>query len=755
MATPNGPEHSPSEEQELSVDQDATVQVNEIGEGMVVDQREQQVDTQVNVVGQAFIRIIKQVPSLYGDLRTFLKQHWTSALLFVGLQAAAFLAYYRLEGPYLIAADTYLALAASIAIALLAAATWFNRRRARAKNQVVTYSLLFAAGLGAVAATSVVASQAWRVTHPDRFDDNEFGIAVATFGDGYSFQTSKASYLISDQLMKKLTESIAGDDSLRSSVRSLRTGVVSGHEMAKANPHNAKLVIWGRLLRQGDDVDASFTVSQAPSLTDNPAYPQAVPLTERKLEFSIVFPYKACADPEAVIERQSVGIAAFSLGLAHFYARHFQWAVPEFEKAKDTLESIPEGCQPAEITYRSNIGLLHYYLGRSYQMIGDFTTSQEFLDQAAAVMPDDPALIYAQIYNYRVFGQNDKRRDAYRQLLRLSDNTADKYAIPAMYDRALAHEALEDYQAALDEYRDILAKDAQFFVAYLGAGRILSLLNRFADADAMFNEAEPLTEGNPTRQIWLLLNKGQLYERRSEAGDVERARSAYQQAVDLDVGNSVISLRFFLARLHDRLGDDQAARAEYERLIELTYLHNWAYSVYGDHLFAHGDHDGAISNYRKALRYPAFSNKILYTQLGKAYLKADPASHPDRVARLLEAFEDALNEPGQGDAFVHFEYAVALYSLGVEYRTQAIEHMERALHLEEDLAARNPVFAAKTRRNLAQMYHSAGRADEAIAMYASLVEHCDIVDSEIVSFALAQLKALGKDDVQCRLQPKG
>ena len=733
----------------------ATVQVNEIGEGSTVDQREQQVDTQVNVVGQAFIRIIKQVPSLYGDLRTFLKQHWISALLVVGLQAAALLAYYRLEGPYLIAADTYFALAASIAIALLAAATWFNQRRVRTQNQVVTYSLLFAAVLGAVAATSVVGSQAWRVTHPDRFDDDEFGIAVATFGDGYSFQTSRASYLISDQLMKKLTESISGDDSLRSSVRALRTGIVNGHDMAKANPHNAKLVIWGRLLRQGDDVDASFTVSQAPSLTDNPAYPQTIPLTERKLEFSIVFPYKACADPEAVIEQQSIGIAAFSLGLAHFYARHFHWAAPEFEKAKETLESFPEGCQPAEITYRSNIGLLRYYLGRSYQMMGDFATSQDFLDQAAEAMPDDPALIYAQIYNYRVFGEEEKRRQAYMQLLRLSENTADKYAIPAMYDRALAHEALEDYQAALDEYKDILAKDAQFFVAYLGAGRILSLLNRFAEADAMFNEAEPLAEHNATRQIWLLLNKGQLYERRSGAGDLERARSAYQNAVDLDVDNSITSLHFFLARLHDRLSDDQAARAEYQRLIELTYLHNWAYSIYGDYLFAHEDYDGAISNYRKALRYPAYSNKILYTQLGKAYLEADSASFPDKIDHLLEAFEDAMRSPGEGDAYVHFEYAVALYSLGEKYRQQAIEHMEQSLRLEEDLSTETSVFAAKTRRNLAQMYDSAGRINEAIALYASLVEHCDIVDSEIVSFALAQLTALGEDDVQCRLQPKG
>ena len=54
------------------------------------------------------------------------------------------------------------------------------------------------------------------------------------------------------------------------------------------------------------------------------------------------------------------------------------------------------------------------------------------------------------------------------------------------------------------------------------------------------------------------------------------------------------------------------------------------------------------------------------------------------------------------------------------------------------------------------MYASVDRTEEAIAMYSSLVEKCDLVaEGELIEFALEQLRELGAPDVECRIEPVG
>jgi tetratricopeptide (TPR) repeat protein len=735
-------------------------QVNQVRAGGV-DQRGQTVDTQVNTLGDVIFRVqqyIKHPPTFYSDLRHFLQRYWIDVALTLALQLCILYLYVRLEGPYLLPLSTYTMAALSLAIASVCAAIALRRLRAPISRRSLTNLALIICLAAFLSFVATIGVQAYNSLHPFQFEESEFGIAVATFGYGMNGRTSSQSYEISEMIEKKLRERITD----ASAIRVIRTGVVQEHSTAEQNPHGAKLVIRGTLLLRGEDIEANFTILQAKELVDSPQIPQAIPVLERKLTFPIRLTATHCTDPEAAIERQSIGIAAFSLGLAHYYNARPEMAVPEFDEARKMMGEDDGGCIVDVSITSENLSLLNYFSGKSYQLLGDYVKAQELFEEAAKKMADDPALIHAMIYNYRVFGQEEERQEAYRHLLRVSENPPPERQLQAAYDRALAHDALQNYDAALDDFEAIIAKDATFFVAYLGAGAILSRLKRFDEALDYYERAEVLVADKPLSHMWLLLYKGILYETRNQEGDLERARDMYIQAIEIDTdkeavdsdrANNFVTLRYYLANVYRKLGDTELALKELHRLTELAAVRNWSFSVLGDYQFELQDYEAAIKSYETAVHAPAYSKKITYAHLGQAYSKVDAQTVPDKEAKAVAAFEDALQEPGGGDEFVHFEYGVALFSFG--RHADAIEQLEIALALEEGQPSDPPRFSVKTRRNLGQMYLTVGNLEGAIAMFSSLVEHCDLVEASILEFALEQLNKLGETDVACRVDAEG
>lgn len=746
-----------------------SVQFNQIGRDSAVDQRGQQVDTQYNIVGDAIIRIrqyVKHPPTFYSDLRTFFRRYWIETSLLIALQVLLYFLYVRLEGPYLIPVGAYIVAALALAVAGVVGVIALRRYRSKTAPHPPVCLLLATSLVALSAFIGVIGIQVERALNPFQFDMTDFGIAVATFSQGANGDTSRASYEISNLIENKLKTRIAEDsdeEGVRTSaVRVVRTGVLSDIEAAQQNPHNAKLIIWGVLKERNNDLEAKFTLFPTEDLTDNPLFPQAIPITERELTFSIPFSTQDCIDEEAEIERQSIGIAAFSFGLAHFYSGHPEKAVHEFAEARGLMTSATDGCVPDGPAVAKNLSLLNFFAGRSHQFLGDYEKSQKLFKKAATEMADDPALIYAMIYNYRVFGQEEERQDAYRRLLKISTNPPPGKAIQAAYDRALAHEALKDFDGALNEYEGIIAEDADFFVAYLGAGGVLTRQGRYEEALETFARAQPLADQHRTSKTWLLLNQGLTYEARNQPGDMERARDLYIEAIELDTSdeavatgsaNSLTSLHFYLANVYRKLGDTDAALKEYETLTELAEVPNWAYNTLAEYQFDIGDYKAAILNFEQALRYPAYSYKMNYARLGQAYAKVDPQIYPDREQKIVEAFENALEERGGGNEFVHFEYGVALFRLG--RHDDGIEQMEIALALAEDPESEPPNFGVKERRNLGQMYKTIGETEKAISMFTSLFEHCDLVDPPYLEFAHTQLEELGVTDVECGVEPKG
>lgn len=751
---------------QIESEADATsVEINQIGQDGTFDQREQKVDTQYNIVGDAIIRIrqyINHPPTFYSDLRSFLKRYWIDVSLLVVIQALLYLLYVRLRGPHLLSVGMYSAVALSLAVTLITGAASIRGFRSAKTDRNLIHLLLTISLTALLTFIGVIGIQAGRILNPFQFNETDFGIAIATFGYGTEGRTSTQSYEISSLIKRKMDERINRTGSFSTTVRVERIGLLLDFAAAQRNPHNAKLIIWGFLKERDSNVDAHFTLLTTERLTDNPLFPQAIPISERELAFSIPLSTQDCIDQEAEIERQSIGIAAFSFGLADFYNGHPDRAVHEFEEARKLMDFATVGCSRNAQETANNLSLLNFFAGRSYQFLGDYEKSQALFEEATAEMANDPALIYAMIYNYRVFGQEQARQDAYRHLLKISDNPPEGKEIQAAYDRALAHEALKDFEGALRDYKAIIDIDGKFFVAYLGAAGILTRQGKYDEALETLTRAQPIADIHRMSTIWLLLNQGLTYEARSQPGDLERARNLYLEAIDLDTSdeaveegnaNSLTSLHFYLANVYRKLGDTDAALNEYETLTERAEVSNWAYNTLAEYQFDIGDYAAAILSFKEALRHPAYSYKMNYARLGQAYTKLDPQSDPDREQKIVEAFENALKERGGGDAFVHFEYGLSLFRLG--RHPDGIEQMEIALALEENPDSELPNFGVKARRNLGQMYKTVGNIEGAIDMFASLIEQCDLVDPLYLEFAFQQLEEMGKTDVECRVKPKG
>jgi tetratricopeptide (TPR) repeat protein len=272
-------------------------------------------------------------------------------------------------------------------------------------------------------------------------------------------------------------------------------------------------------------------------MTDNPSFPHVIPIVRRPLQTSIDVETADSIKVKQIATRQSLAITAFSLGLYYYFDPNYPRAAEQFEIARAHLESGPG---PADMT---DLGLVYYYLGKSYQMLGKFEQSQEMLNRAAELNPDDPAAVLGQMYNYRVMGQEELEQQALERAIALCNQLPGDH-IAAIYDRAIAYEAMEDDEAALREYRAIMRLDPTYFIAYLSAARALVRLDDPQTALGMLQETQALAEGDPVKQVWLHLDTGRVYEK---IGQTEAAIQEYNQAVDLDP--TLVTPYFYLASL--------------------------------------------------------------------------------------------------------------------------------------------------------------------------------------------------------------
>jgi tetratricopeptide (TPR) repeat protein len=347
------------------------------------------------------------------------------------------------------------------------------------------------------------------------------------------------------------------------------------------------------------------------------------------------------------------------------------------------------------------------------------------LNRAAEYRPNESALYVSQAYIYRVLGQVDEQQRALERVIELGKEyqTSENW-LPALYNSGVAYETLENYQAALREYMAILQKDPTFFSAHLSAGRILIRLGRLEEAMQMYQQAQPLVKENPAREIWLSLDSGRLYEL---LGQPEEAVAAYTRASALNP--ELMTPYFYLARLYEKAGSNDAAFVNYRKLIDVSYDPGWAHAIFGEFLYKIGDYHGAIEQYLQALRHAMYDPSLTYTHLGRAYAAAG------EKAPAVAAFEDALRNPGANAAYIHSLYANVLVQFGqIE---EAILHYEESLQLNQGIAF-------ETKLNLARQYEQLAEFDRARVLVESLISVSDQLSDEQLKMVQERLRALAE-----------
>ena len=662
------------------------------------------------------------IQAIYQELGRLLQRHRRLVALTIVLEIPLGLLFFLYKDRFTLSWWAYLLMA----ILLTPLVVWSWIRLFGAQPFRASWRSWILASALTIVWSGLLGQQVWSALYPSRFPPDQFGIAVATFGEGPDFRVTRRGRQISGLLYSDLDEAVTKTPELSRSVVLTRIGVVRDIKQGLVDGERvgAKLVLWGQILERYEGVVVHFQVLETPNMTDNPSYPQTMPLTRRYLQSTIDVEGTETLTVKQIASPQSLAISAFSLGLYYYLAPDYNLAAEQFKIA---LEHLLDVQQPAGVT---DLGLVYYYLGKSYQMLGRFEQSQEMLDKAADIHPDDPAIVLGQMYNYRAMGKDEQKQRALERAIALC-NQRPSDEIPALYDRALAYEAMDDYEAALRDYRAIIDHKPDFFIAYLSAARVLVRLDRpgdIQDARDLYEKARVLVEDDRVKQVWIELDMGQLFEK---IGQKDAAIQAYQRAVDLDP--TLVTPYYYLAKLYEQMGVVDAALIYYRKLIEVSYNPSWAHETLAGFLYRMGDYSQAIEHYHEAVRYPVYSDALIHTNLGRAYAAADEQDVPDKESRALAEFAAALENPGVDESYIRSEYGIVLAQFGHIY--EAIAQFERSLELD-------PGIGFETKLNLGQLREAIGEPEEAKALYESLIALSGQISPDKLEIAQDRLKGL-------------
>jgi len=580
----------------------------------------------------------------------FFKQNLGPLSLIIALELLLALLFFQNKDWLLLSESLYLVMALLLPVVVW---SWVRLNRSRPRSLWGPWVLM---GIATIAWVGLLGWQAQAVLSP-HFEPRQFGIAVATFGDGPDYRVSTQSRQISEILREELDLAIQELD-LMEPVATTRIGVVANRTQAVADGSRveADLVIRGWIAREDtagkEGVRVFFEVLETENITDNPNLPQILPVTRPPLKTSRRI---ITATTRSTIQEQAVVITAFSLGLYYYLDLNFEEAIIQFTNARNRLEAT----RAADNVI--NPGLIDYYLGRSYQILGKYRESQEAFDRAAASSPDDPAILLGQAYNQRVFGESDLRKQTLDKLAKLCANSDEK-DIPTLYDCAVYYRTVEDYPAALRKYERIINLDETFFLAYLGAGRTHIDTGELDQAEAMYQTAEDLAAGDSKRLVWVYIGKGQLYEEigkgqlDEEKDPIEAAINEYKQAINLN--GALASPHFYLAELYKAEGRMKEAENEYQILADLSddpdlsVSAAWAHGLFATFLCDTGKYGQAIEQYEIALQYQPYDTALLQMHLGLAYTAADEQTVADKEKQARAAFEAAIANAGTDKAYI-------------------------------------------------------------------------------------------------------
>lgn len=278
-------------------------------------------------------------------------------------------------------------------------------------------------------------------------------------------------------------------------------------------------------------------------------------------------------------------------------------------------------------------------IGEIYEdQLNDMAEAERRYQAAAEIDPGSMSAVRGldRVYN---------RTGRYKDLLENLEKQVQLAATPRqkinLFERisGIYDEEFLDHEKAADALERVLELDASHEGALTALMRHCRALDRWDDVIELYDKSLRVCEDD-TRRVELLLAQGRVL---LDFGSPERARLAYENVLQVDPGNA--SALESLAHVRAATGDAMAALSAVESLAEKATTpeqraEQWIRAA--KILVEHGDKDGAIVRYKRALDAEP-QNAEATQALRQAFLdRGDAQSAVDLVQQAIEREEGDL-----------------------------------------------------------------------------------------------------------------
>lgn len=485
--------------------------------------------------------------------------------------------------------------------------------------------LLLAVALVVIAlAATVIAGTLWSGSQRRNFE--QLTLALARFTPRQGADQADANLVqtkVREALDEELVKAQIDDD-----VNVLEVDAIESVGQARevGQREKADLVIWGWVSQGADgELDVHFQLMETVSLVRNAARSRAIPIThlDQPPSASATIPASDFLPKE--LQTRVSPIVLFSMGLVHYYNGRFGEAVIVLEGA---LQSMGDSASDPENPARPL--LIHYYLGKSYQMLQQWNDALYHLEQAENVSPNqrEPA-VYLALASIHL-AQNSQDHSTPDRYIRVAieicesrkDSGDQEHKAAYLYDLALAYEIQAAWDSsALGRAAAYYSQVRDSYLARVGLARVYERQGEYGQAADALKAALALQD---TAEAHIAL--GRVYEKQGQGSQAERE---YRQASKLGADEAYR----YLGRLYqERQAYGDAIRTFKKRSDLLGYQDAWACADLGYAYTAAGQLKEAAAQYQRATLLepdePFFWTELAWTYIeSKQYDKAEDILH--------------------------------------------------------------------------------------------------------------------------------
>ncbi|MCK8824159.1 SpoIID/LytB domain-containing protein [Fuchsiella alkaliacetigena] len=209
--------------------------------------------------------------------------------------------------------------------------------------------------------------------------------------------------------------------------------------------------------------------------------------------------------------------------------------------------------------------------------------------------------------------------------------------IEARKNLATVYETVNDYQAAIEEYKQIIELDPQKYYIYYNLGEIYYNLGHYQDALSNFEvAAENLEETALLKSTYLYL--AQIYHSQSE---YNLALEMVDSTLELDADSALAY--YLLGQIKEDLGKEQAAIEAYNQVLRKDGSFENVYFNLAENYFNLDNYERAVENYQRvSSRHP--NNSLVKERLSTLEQKKPELFIPEEEEEREERDEALQRE---------------------------------------------------------------------------------------------------------------